>query len=138
MKKALLILLFTTCYCCFYHANAQSPSSEIKKLLLGKWVLANDKNFIMNIKEDSIIYCYKRKETDRKPVTFSFGDSLLNFKTKSNAFNFLRNGKLYPKIVLKEYDVLEKDTSDITIVYIDKTGMDLIGGGRTVTFKKVK
>ncbi len=138
MKKVLLIVLFATCYCYLNHANAQSPSSEIKKLLIGKWVLANDKNFVMRIKDDSIIYCYKGKVTDKKPITFLFGGSLLHYKTKSNTFNFLRKGKLYPEVVIKEYDLQEKKTSDITIVYIDKTGMDLIGGGRTATFKRIK
>jgi hypothetical protein len=121
------------------HANAQSSSREIKNLLIGKWVLASDKNFVMSIKEDSIIYCYKRKVTDRKPITFSFGDSILDYKNKTGAFEFLKNnGDLYPGIVIKEYDPIEKDTSDITIIYIHKTGMDLIGGGRTATFKKIK
>lgn len=138
MKNILLIFLFINCSCCLNQANAQSPSVQIKKLLIGRWVLADDKNFIMSIKNDSIIYCYKKKVTDRKPITFSFGDSLLSYKTKSNTFNFMRKGKLYSKVVIKEYDLLEKNTTDITIVYIDKTGMDLIGGDRTATFKKIK
>jgi hypothetical protein len=139
MKKVLLIFLLTTCYCCLNYANAQSPSSEIKKLLIGKWVLADDKNFVMRIQKDSIIYCYKRKVTDRKPITFLFGDSVSYYKNKNGAFDFLKpNGDLYPGIVIKEYDPVEKDTTETIIIYINKTGMDLIGGGRTATFKKIK
>jgi hypothetical protein len=135
MKNVLLILLLTICYCCLNHASAQSPSSQIKKLLIGKWVLAADKNFVMSIKEDSIIYCYKKKVT----ITVSFGDSVSYYKSKNGAFDFLKdNGDLYPGVVIKEYDLLEKDTTDITIIYINKTGMDLIGGGRTATFKKIQ
>jgi hypothetical protein len=48
------------------------------------------------------------------------------------------DGDIYPGVVIKEYDPIEKDISDITIIYIDKTGMDLIGGGRTATFRKIK
>jgi hypothetical protein len=139
MKKILLILLFAGSYSCLNHASAQSSSSEIKGLLIGKWVLANDKNFVMSIKKDSLIYCYKRKVTDRKPIIFLFSDSVLHYKNKIGAFDFLKgNGDLYPGIVIKEYDPIKKDTTDITIIYINNKGMDLMSGGRTATFNKIK
>lgn len=139
MKNCFLILLFTTCYCCLNHADAQTPSSEIKRLLIGKWVLAGDKKFVINIKKDSIIYYYNKKIKHKKSITFSLGDSVVCYKKKNGDFNFMKNnGDIYPGIVIKEYDPIEKDTTDITIIYIDKTGMDLMGGGRTATFKKIK
>ncbi|MCE2972279.1 MAG: hypothetical protein LW852_02425 [Sediminibacterium sp.] len=121
------------------HADAQSSSSEVKRVLIGRWVLANDKNFVMSIKEDSIVYYYNKKVKHKKSITFSFGDSLFCYKKNNGDFNFMKdNGDIYPGIIIKEYDPIEKDTKDITIIFLDKTGMDLMGGGRTATFKKIK
>lgn len=139
MNKVLLIVVFISCYCYLNHADAQSSSSEIKRVLIGRWVLANDKNFVMSIKEDSIVYYYKKKVKHKKSITFSFGDSLFFYKKNNSDFNFMKdNGNIYPGIIINEYDPIEKDTKDITIIYLDKTGMDLMGGGRTATFKKIK
>lgn len=139
MKKVLLIFLFASCYCYLNHADAQSSSSEVKRVLIGRWVLGNDKNFVMSIKEDSIVYYYNKKVKHKKSITFSFGDSLFCYKKNNGDFNFMKdNGDIYPGIIIKEYDPIEKDTKDITIIFLDKTGMDLMGGGRTATFKKIK
>jgi hypothetical protein len=138
MKSILLIWLFILCNSGLTQVNTQNQHLNVEKMLLGKWALANDKNYVMWIKENSIIYYYKSKVKHKKSIRFLFGDSLVYYRNNNGHFNFMKdNGDIYPGVLIKEYDSLEKDTTDITIVYLDKTGMDLIGKGRTATFKKI-
>lgn len=135
----LLVSMFAASCCGVKHASSQSPSSEIKKLLIGKWVLVNDKKFVIDIKEDSMIYYYNGKIDDKNPIVFLFGGSLLFYKNKANVFNFMRsNGDIYPGVVIKEYDSFSKDTVINTVVDISKDGMGLMARYRYVNFKKIK
>jgi hypothetical protein len=135
----LLISVFAASSCRGQHASSQNTSIEIKKLVIGKWVLVNDKKFIIHIKEDTMIYYYKGKISDKNPIVFSFGDSLLIYKNKNNVFNFMKkNGEIYPGVIIKEYDSFSKDTILNTIVDISKDGMGLMARDRYVNFKKLK
>lgn len=135
----LLSVLTAFCYCSVTHKLIKNNhSNEVKELLIGKWILTTDDEFIIDIKEDEITYYYNGKVDEINPIEFLFNDSLIYYKTKDDAFNFMKNGKLHSMVKIVEYTNQRKDTSVNTVIYIDKEGMDLLGRNRSVSFRKSK
>lgn len=116
------------------HKNSYS---EIDELVLGKWILSNNKDFMIKIERDSITYYDSSKIKYKNPVKMEFSDSLSYFKSGNSTYNFMKNGSLATKAKIKEYDLMLKDTIIHTIIYIDKQGMDLMSNGRNVSFDKI-
>jgi len=134
-----LVVLNSFCYCSVTNKQMKNKSNnEVKELLIGKWILTTDDEFVIDIKEDEIIYFYNGKIDERNPIDFVFNDSLDYYKTKSNAFDFMKNGKLHSMVEIIEYANQGKDTIVNTIIYIDKNGVDLIGRNRSVSFRKLE
>jgi len=133
----LLSVLTAFCYCSVTHKQIKNNhSNEVKELLIGKWILTTDDEFIIDIKEDEITYYYNGKVDEINPIEFLFNDSLIYYKTKDDAFNFMKNGELHSMVKIIEYTNQRKDTSVNTVIYIDKEGMDLLGRNRSVSFRK--
>lgn len=134
-----LVVLNSFCNCSVAHKIMKNKSNkEVKKLLIGKWILTTDDDFVIDIKEDEIIYFYNGKIDERNPIDFVFNDSLDSYKTKRNAFDFMKNGELHPMVEIIEYANQGKDTIVHTIIYIDKNGVDLIGRNKSVSFRKLE
>ena len=134
-----LVVLNSFCNCSVAHKIMKNKSNnEVKKLLIGKWILTTDDDFVIDIKEDEIIYFYDGKIDERNPIDFVFNDSLDYYKTKRNAFDFKKNGELHPMVEIIEYPNQGKDTIVHTIIYIDKNGVDLIGHNKSVSFRKLE
>lgn len=134
-----LVVLNSFCNCSIAHKIMKNKSNnEVKKLLIGKWILTTDDDFVIDIKEDEIIYFYNGKIDERNPIDFVFNDSLDYYKTKRNAFDFKKNGELHPMVEIIEYANQGKDTIVHTIIYIDKNGVDLIGHNKSVSFRKLE
>jgi hypothetical protein len=108
-----------------------------EKLLIGKWVLATDNNFVMDIRSDTIVYYYDGQVNMSNPIVFVLDDALMNYyEAKSSTFDFIRDGDLQSKILVKEFDVSSKDTIINTVVYLNKNGLDIISRNRSVSFRK--
>ena len=143
MKNILILLLSFIMVFLGYSSSDKtsqdiSDISDIKALIIGKWVLSNDKKFIVEIQNDSIAYYYNGKIKDKNPIQFTFGDSLSYYKIKNHAFDFFKDGELASQAKITEYNVSEQDTIIHVIVYIDQNGMDIISGNRTGSFNKLK
>lgn len=134
-----LVVLNSFCNCSVARKIMKNKSNnEVKKLLIGKWILTTDDDFVIDIKEDEIIYFYNGKIDERNPIDFVFNDSLDYYKTKRNAFDFKKNGELHSMVEIIEYANQGKDTIVHTIIYIDKNGVDLIGHNKSVSFRKLE
>lgn len=140
MKNIILVLwVFSSSYCNVTNMDLQkSSSSEVKQLIIGKWSLVSDKEFIIDIKENSITYYYNGQVEEQNSIIFSFKDSLSDYRIKDNVFDFMRNGRLHSRVEIKEYVYQTKDTVINTIVYIDEKGMDLIARDRSISFNKIQ
>ncbi|MEY5001243.1 MAG: hypothetical protein RLZZ211_1279 [Bacteroidota bacterium] len=133
------VVLNSFCNCSFTTKIMKNKSNnEVKELLIGKWILTTDDEYVIDIKEDEIKYFYKGKIDERNPIDFVFYDSLEYYKTKSNAFDFMKDGELHSMVELIEYANQGKDTVVNTIIYIDKNGMDLIRRNRSASFRKLE
>ena len=98
-----LVVLNSFCNCSVAHKIMKNKSDkEVKKLLIGKWILTTDDDFVIDIKEDEIIYFYNGKIDERNPIDFVFNDSLDYYKTKRNAFDFKKNGELHSMVEIIE------------------------------------
>lgn len=139
MRIIFLIFLhiFLSFISCGFVDNDVKKAAE--KLLIGRWVLATDKNFVMDIRSDTIVYYYNGQVDMSNPIVFVFADSLNNYyEAKSGRFDFMRNGNLKSKISIKEFDVSTTDTIVNTVVYLDKKGLDIISRNRSVSFKRLE
>jgi hypothetical protein len=146
MKKILICFLVTVISLAntvVYEKNQNDVFAEFKQLLFGTWTLSTDKRFTISIQKDSITYCYGKKygkkNIHKNPISFKLHDSLFSYKLKNDAYDFMQDdGNIAPVAQIIEYDLLEQDTLIHTIVYIDKSGMDLMVGIRTYGLEKNK
>lgn len=134
-----IFLIFLNTFLCFI--SCSFVDNDIKKvaekLLIGKWVLATDNNFVMDIRSDTIVYYYDGQVNMSNPIVFVLDDALMNYyEAKSSTFDFIRDGDLQSKILVKEFDVSSKDTIINTVVYLNKNGLDIISRNRSVSFRK--
>ena len=139
--RVLIVLVVLNGFCNYSVTNKimkNKSNIEVKKLLIGKWILTTDDEFVIDIKEDEIIYFYNGKIDEKNPINFVFNDSLDYYKSKSNAFDFMKNGELHSMVEIIEYANQGKDTIVNTIIYIDKNGLDLLGRNRNVSFRKLE
>jgi hypothetical protein len=139
MRTIFLILLhtFLSLISCGFVDN--DIKKEAEKLLIGRWVLTTDKNFVMDIRIDSIVYYYNGQVDMSNPIAFVFEDSLNNYyEAKNSRFDFIRNGELLSKISIKEFETASKDTIVNTVVYLDKKGLDIVSRNRSVSFKRLE
>lgn len=110
-----------------------------EKLLIGRWVLTTDKNFEMDIRSDTIVYHYKGKVSSSNPIVFLFGDSLIKYYDAiNNRFNLMNGVSSFSELLIKEFDIVEKDTNNINVLSVSDIGLDITSRNRIVSFKRLK
>lgn len=139
--KNITVIVFSfifTFYTCTTGIRNEDVTIKVKKLILGKWVLSNDDSFILEISKDTMTYYYDGRVEFKNPIVFSFKDSISYYNKGNNIFDFMKNGRLFSKVEIKEYDMKTNDTIANTIIYLDEKGMDLKARNRNVSFNKIK
>lgn len=139
MRTIFLIFLYTF----LSFINCGFVDNDIKKvaekLLIGRWVLTTDKNFVMDIRSDTVVYYYNGQVDISNPIVFVYGDSLSKYyDAKNNRFNFMSDVNYFSELLIKEFDLIEKDTININVVSVSSIGLDIISRNRSVSFKRLK
>ncbi|MBK7988662.1 MAG: hypothetical protein IPK11_17595 [Ignavibacteria bacterium] len=123
------IFLLSICF-----SFAQSDLKSIaKNFLIGRWVLNTDKNFVMDLRSDSVMYYYKGKLDDKYRIEIVFKDSLdcweCYFDKVDSSFLFWGKGdngivlslnkfdEYLGKIKQKIFYILQKRRFRICIIY---------------------
>ena len=139
MRNTFLILLHT--FFCLISCGFvdKDIKKEAEKLLIGRWVLTTDTNFVVDIRIDSIVYYYNGQVDMSNPINFVFKDSLnAYYETKYSRFDFMRNGELLSKISIKEFETIDMDTIVNIVVYLDKKGLDIVSRNISVSFRRLE
>lgn len=129
---------------CFSFAQSDLKSVA-KNFLIGRWVLNTDKNFVMDLRSDSVIYYYKGKLSNKYRIEIVFKDSLdcweCYFDKVDSSFLFSGKGDNGIVLSLNKFDKYlgENQTIVITehILYLTKEYLDLLHT-RSVSFTKEK
>ena len=136
------IFLLSICF-----GFAQSDLKNLaKNFLIGRWVLNTDKNFIMDMRSDSVIYYYKGKIDDKWRIELVFEDSLdcwgCYFNPIDSSFFFM--GKGSPQFVLS-INVLHEDDliyptfgETVHILYLTKDHLEFAVYTGSIPFTKEK
>ncbi len=136
------IFLLSICF-----SFAQSDLKSIaKNFLIGRWVLNTDKNYVMDLRSDSVIYYYKGKLDGKYRIEIVFKDSLdcweCYFDKVDSSFLFSGKGDNGIVLSLNRFDEYlgGNQTRVITehILYLTKEDLEFALYTGSVSFTKEK
>lgn len=126
---------------CFSFAQSDLKSIA-KNFLIGRWVLNTDKNYVMDLRSDSVIYYYKGKLDGKYRIEIVFKDSLdcweCYFDKVDSSFLFWGKGDNGIVLSLNKFDEYLGKNQTEDILYLTKEDLEFALYTGSVSFTKEK
>ncbi|TCJ13016.1 hypothetical protein EPD60_14005 [Flaviaesturariibacter flavus] len=119
-------------------AKAQRNHGTIGMSVQGKWELSTDPKFAMTISNDTLMEYYNGKMTSRNIWFLRLADPEKDYRRPDGAFDFTREGKADKRSKLVFKPLNSHDSTELIILFIDSTQIDLGTYSGEVVFNRKK
>jgi len=122
-------------------ASLPDQNPELVTYLQGDWAVMDDAGSIVRIKKDSMIKIYDDTIRSVNILSYVFNGAASKYFINDSSFAFGMPGKnnigAYD-FKLKEINNKSLDTTWDTVLYVSRSRLDMMKGGRTIKFRRVK